>query len=79
MKHIRFILIAVVVVVATLTSFDNNTTKPEQPVLGTRSVKIIEVTRLKFKDLNKNGKLDGYEDWRLTASQRKRSALEDEP
>ena len=35
-----------------------------QPVLGTRSVKVLDVDGLKFKDLNKNGKLDTYEDWR---------------
>jgi beta-glucosidase len=29
-------------------------------------VKILEVNGLKFKDLNKNGKLDKYEDWRLS-------------
>lgn len=33
-------------------------------------VKILEINNLAFKDLNKNGKLDGYEDWRLTADQR---------
>jgi len=41
-----------------------------QPVLGTRSVAIIEKKGLKFKDLNKNGKLDRYEDWRLSAEER---------
>ncbi|MFC4213241.1 glycoside hydrolase family 3 protein [Pedobacter lithocola] len=33
-------------------------------------VKILTVGGLKFKDLNKNGKLDKYEDWRLTADER---------
>jgi len=28
--------------------------------------KLIEVDGLKFKDLNGNGKLDPYEDWRLS-------------
>ena len=37
---------------------------PSQPVLGTRTVKVLDVDGLKFKDLNKNGKLDVYEDWR---------------
>ena len=36
-----------------------------QPILGTRSLKTIKVGKLEFKDLNKNGKLDKYEDWRL--------------
>jgi beta-glucosidase len=38
-------------------------------------VKIIEVGRLKFKDLNKNAKLDKYEDWRLTAAERSQDLL----
>lgn len=33
-------------------------------------VKIITVNGLKFKDLNKNGKLDKYEDWRLPIDER---------
>ncbi len=39
--------------------------KPVQPTLGYRSVKTLKVNDLEFKDLNKNGKLDKYEDWRL--------------
>lgn len=42
----------------------------KQPVLGTRSVKILALAGLKFKDLNKNGRLDPYEDWRLPAAAR---------
>src|SRR5690606_21307732 len=42
----------------------------KQPALGTRSVKLIEVDGFKFKDLNKNGKLDKYEDWRLANEER---------
>ena len=33
-------------------------------------VSILTVKRLAFKDLNRNGKLDPYEDWRLSADQR---------
>ncbi len=39
--------------------------KPQQPVLGYRSAKTLTQNGLTFKDLNKNGKLDRYEDWRL--------------
>ena len=38
-------------------------------------VKILTVDRLAFKDLNKNGKLDGYEDWRLTVDERARDLV----
>lgn len=41
-----------------------------QPTLETRHKAIIEVDGLKFKDLNGNGKLDPYEDWRLSDEER---------
>ena len=46
---------------------------PNGPTLGYSSksgVKILTVDGLAFKDLNKNGKLDKYEDWRLPVSAR---------
>jgi beta-glucosidase len=45
------------------------------PTLGyspSSGVKIITVNGLNFKDLNKNGKLDKYEDWRLDVEDRAR-------
>jgi beta-glucosidase len=33
-------------------------------------IKILTVSGLAFKDLNKNGKLDKFEDWRLPADVR---------
>ena len=41
-----------------------------QPALGTRSATIIERDGLRFRDLNRNGTLDAYEDWRLTPEAR---------
>jgi beta-glucosidase len=46
-----------------------------QPVLGVRSVKLLIVNSLSFKDLNRNGQLDSYEDWRLPAAVRSRDLL----
>lgn len=43
---------------------------PVQPVLGVRSKSILDVDGFQFKDLNDNGQLDPYEDWRLTAGER---------
>jgi beta-glucosidase len=43
------------------------------PTLGysiNSGVKILTVDGLAFKDLNKNGKLDKYEDWRLSTDER---------
>lgn len=42
----------------------------QQPALGHRSSPILTVDGLQFRDLNRNGKLDPYEDWRLTAQAR---------
>ncbi len=46
-----------------------------QPPLGTRAVPIIEQGGLRFRDLNRNGKLDPYEDWRLTPEARARDLV----
>ena len=43
---------------------------PKQANLGHRSAPLLIVDGLTFKDLNKNGKLDPYEDWRLPANVR---------
>lgn len=52
---------------------DNDSTpKPEQPVLGHRTVALIEQDGLQFKDLDGNGTLTPYEDWRLGAAERAR-------
>ena len=45
-------------------------TKPEQPVLNPHVKKIIEKDGYQFIDLNDNGELDVYEDWRLDADTR---------
>ena len=44
--------------------------KFEQPILGARKSQIINVDGYQFKDLNKNGELDAYEDWRLPMQER---------
>ena len=40
------------------------------PTLGYTSAPILEKSRYAFKDLNRNGVLDPYEDWRLPARKR---------
>lgn len=44
--------------------------KPVQPTLSYRSVKSLTQNGLSFKDLNKNGQLDKYEDWWLPVETR---------
>jgi beta-glucosidase len=48
-------------------------TNAKGPTLGytaSSGVHILNIGKLHFKDLNKNGKLDKYEDWRLPAAER---------
>jgi beta-glucosidase len=75
MKQSRTAAVLIVLVGTILTSFQITRSKVDQPVLGSRSVKLIESNGLKFKDLNKNGTLDAYEDWRLPAAQRSKDLL----
>ena len=46
------------------------TPKSAQPELGARKVQILTEGKFQFKDLNKNGQLDPYEDWRLPMEKR---------
>lgn len=41
-----------------------------QPVLGTHDVPVITVAGLRFRDLDRNHRLDPYEDWRLAPAVR---------
>ena len=41
-----------------------------QPTLGVRAGNVLTVDGLQFKDLNGNGRLDPYEDWRLPVAER---------
>ena len=43
---------------------------PRQPEIEARAKPVIVVDGLRFKDLNADGMLDPYEDWRLSAEQR---------
>ena len=49
--------------------------KKPQPFLGHKTVQILNLEGFQFKDLNKNGKLDQYEDWRLTDEVRAKDLL----
>ncbi|MEF1306869.1 hypothetical protein QTO17_33920, partial [Vibrio owensii] len=40
------------------------------PTLETKTLNLLTVDGLTFKDHNKNGELDAYEDWRLSPKQR---------
>ncbi|MCQ2147125.1 MAG: glycoside hydrolase family 3 C-terminal domain-containing protein [Bacteroidales bacterium] len=56
--------LAIVCSLAGVLVFQSCGQKTIQPELGARKVNIITEGKYQFKDLNKNGKLDVYEDWR---------------
>jgi beta-glucosidase len=58
-----------------LVSQGSNAQLRKQPALGYRSAKIIVSGGLQFKDLNRNGILDKYEDWRLPYNARAKDLL----
>ncbi len=53
-----------------LTSFQFCVFAQQQPELGVRTVNLLHSNGFQFKDLNKNDKLDEYEDWRLPNDER---------
>lgn len=50
--------------------FANPSAALQQPVISARVVQLLQINGLLFKDLNKNGKLDVYEDWRRSIDER---------
>jgi len=58
---------AAVLAIATLRAADPS---PRQPKLDARVAPLLKVGSLSFKDLNRNGTLDPYEDWRLPVEKR---------
>jgi beta-glucosidase len=63
-KRIGSVSALLLVAAVTYSGASARPAKGAQPVLGTRSVAVLSVDGLKFKDLNRNGRLDPYEDWR---------------
>ncbi|MBP5301915.1 MAG: glycoside hydrolase family 3 C-terminal domain-containing protein [Bacteroidales bacterium] len=64
MKRIAILAMAIMAILTT------GCKKYTQPELGARKVDILTVGKYQFKDLNKNGKLDVYEDWRQPMEKR---------
>ena len=46
-----------------------------QPPIVSRSAPVLEQSGLRFRDLNRNGQLDPYEDWRLAPAARARDLV----
>ncbi len=72
-KHFRrslSLLVAVMLIAGALCGAFADEAKPEQPELNPRVKSLIEADGYQFIDLNGNGALDAYEDWRLDADTR---------
>lgn len=69
-QNVSVFLIAVAMPVLLVFPSCTKKTSYTQPELGVRTVQLIEQKGFQFKDLNKNGKLDKYEDWRLAVDER---------
>ena len=67
-RRIVSLALAALLVIGLLPAAAENA--PVQPELVARVKDIIEADGYQFKDLNDNGELDPYEDWRLTAEER---------
>lgn len=75
MKNICLFVTIIFLAILGLPSCNSGKSLKTQPVLGYRSVNIIEKKGLQFKDLNKNGMIDRYEDWRLPSEERSKDLL----
>ena len=73
MRTLNFVSILILILLFSCTK----EAKYTQPELGNRSVEIITVEGYQFKDLNKNGQLDRYEDWGEWAQKYKKEMVDD--
>jgi beta-glucosidase len=70
MTAMRLSIVALLLALSSFSFLRGQTGEVRQPTLGHRSVPLLTVGRLQFKDLNRNGKLDKFEDWRLSPEER---------
>src|ERR1700733_9551404 len=75
MSAMRPSVVALLLVLSPLSFLRGQPGEVRQPTLGHRSVPLLTVGELQFKDLNRNGKLDKYEDWRLSNEERSKDLL----
>ena len=70
--HFSFSTAAQPIIVSALflSSFCIRAQLATQPPISSRSVPILTIDSLRFRDLNRNGRLDPFEDWRLSPEQR---------
>ncbi len=75
MKKIFALLLSLLLSIPALAGAETPA-QPELAVAPDSGVELLTVDGYQFKDLNKNGALDAYEDWRLTAKERAADLLQ---
>jgi len=70
MSAMRLSVVALLLALSPSPLLSGQPREVSQPTLGHRSVPVLTVDGLPFKDLNRNGKLDKFEDWRLSPEER---------
>jgi beta-glucosidase len=75
MKTCRVVGLLVVVTPLVMSAQRASARRQKQPLVVSRSASTIAQQGLTFKDLNRNGVLDPYEDWRLSPSARARDLV----
>ncbi len=71
MRFSRALVVALAASLAATAVLSRAQTPPgSQPPIGSRTTPVLTVDGLRFRDLNRNGSVDPYEDWRLPVGQR---------
>ena len=71
----RFRLLLAIAAAPAAVSAQSPSPARTQPALGARSAPLVESSGWRFRDLNRNGTLDPYEDWRRTPDARARDLV----
>src|SRR4051794_31499088 len=71
----RSMAVAAAIGVSAASAVAASAAAPAQPELATRTTPLLASRGLQFKDLNRNGRLDGYEDWRRSPEVRARDLV----
>ena len=71
----KFFLSFVLLLLPVMQIAAQQATTKKQTAINARNAKTLTIDGLQFKDLNKNGKLDGYEDWRKSPQERAKDLI----
>ena len=69
------VIAAAIVLLAPVSTPAQNAPRPAQPAISTRAVPVLQQGGLRFRDLDRSGRLDPFEDWRLTPAARARDLV----